>query len=136
MIYFFIRGLIMYNKISYLMIMVLGACSIPTRGEIENATVYHWENNNVVMAKFIQDHKACLGVKYTQPKSRIQSLMDPMTPYTIPRWDGLWATFESRGYREVGQRIAFSIPSNTSIGLESSYKKCMLNLGYKLTYKR
>ncbi|MBD5405377.1 hypothetical protein HDR59_02395 [bacterium] len=125
-------------KINFTLIpvLLLAACSIPTRGEIENANVYHWENNNVVMAKFIEDHKACLGVKYTKPRSRIQNLMDPMTPYTIPKWDGMWATFESRGHREVGQRIAFSVPSNTSVGLESSYKKCMINLGYRLTYKR
>lgn len=116
--------------------LILAACSIPTRGEIDNATVYHWENNNVTMEKFIQDHKACLGVKYTKPKSRIQNLIDPMTPYTIPRWDGMWATFESRSHREVGQRIAFSIPSNSSTGLESAYKKCMINFGYRLTYKR
>ena len=128
----------MFNKFYFILIpmIFLEACSIPTRGEIENATVYHWENPNVVMAKFIEDHKACLGIKYTKPKSRIQSLMDPMTPYTIPKWDGMWATFESRSHREVGQRIAFSVPSNSSANLESAYKKCMLNLGYRLTYKR
>lgn len=128
----------MFYKFKFVLVplCILSACSIPTRGEIENATVYHWENNNVVTAKFIQDHKACLGVKYTKPKSRIQNLLDPMTPYTIPKWDGMWATFESRGHREVGQRIAFSIPSNSSSGLESQYKKCMMNLGYRLTYKR
>lgn len=129
----------MFNKFIIVLVCLMGlsACgSVPVPGNIDDATVFHWENNYVVMEKFIQDHKGCLGVGHTKPRSRMQNLMNPMDPYTIPKWDGMWATFESRSHKETGQRIAFSLPSNSSVSLTNSYRKCMTNLGYYLTYKR
>lgn len=113
-----------------------GCNAFPSNGDINNATVFHWENDYVTMAKFIEDHKGCLGVKGMQIKTQMSNLFNNMKPTTIPKWDGLWVTFESRDYREVGQRIAFSVPSSGANDGINNYKKCMLDSGYRLTYKR
>ncbi|MDR2098702.1 MAG: hypothetical protein LBO78_01595 [Rickettsiales bacterium] len=116
--------------------VVSGCMAVPVPGDVEDSEVFHWEKETVTMEKFISDHKACLGVKNAAPRSRMENLLNPMEPYTMPKWDGMWATFESRGYRETGQRVAFSIPSSGGGTMTGQYRKCMLNLGYALTYKR
>lgn len=114
-----------------------GCLTVPVPGDIDMAEVFHWENEYATMGKFVQDHKTCLGVtQHTQHKSRMKTLVNPMDPMTMPQWDGMWATFESREYKEGGQRIAVSIPSNSSAALSAQYKPCMLAKNYRLTYKR
>jgi len=104
-------------------------------GSLDDATVYHWEHDHATMSKFVQDHKNCLGSTGSGQRSRFANMLSPMEPATVPQWDSLWATFESRGHREVGQRIAFSIPSGES-GQLHSYRGCMEAFGYRITYKR
>jgi hypothetical protein len=116
--------------------LLSGCMSPPVPGDIDEAEVFHWQNDTVTMEKFIKDHKACLGVKHSSPRSRMQNLFNPMDPYTMPKWDGMWATFESRGYRETGQRVAFSIPSSGGGTMTGQYRRCMLDMGYSLAYKR
>ena len=125
-----------YLKYALVVFELSGCASFPVPGNLDDAQVFHWENEYVVMAKFIEDHKACLGVKGPQTKSQMSNLFNNMKPKTVPKWDSLWATFESHDYREIGQRIAFSIPSDGGNGNTNNYKHCMENLGYKLTYKR
>lgn len=125
-----------YIPVSVCLLSLMGCLSIPAPGNIDDAQVFHWENDYVVMAKFIEDHKACLGVRGNRARSQSSNIFNNMKPRTIPKWDSLWATFESRSHREVGQRIAFSIPSDGGNSNASNYKKCMLDLGYRLTYKR
>ena len=125
-----------YLKYSVLSLALSACLSFPVPGNIDDAQVFHWENENVVMAKFIQDHKACLGVRGNQPKSQASNIFNNMKPRTVPTWDSLWATFESNDYREAGQRIAFSIPSDGGNSNTTTYQRCMKELGYRLTYKR
>ena len=125
-----------YIKYTLIALGFSGCLSFPVPGNLDDAQVFHWENEYVVMAKFIEDHKACLGVKGPQTKSQMSNLFNNMKPKTVPKWDSLWATFESHDYREVGQRIAFSIPSDGGNSNTNNYKHCMENLGYRLTYKR
>ncbi|MDR3126453.1 MAG: hypothetical protein LBT92_02370 [Rickettsiales bacterium] len=113
------------------------ACSFyPDNGDLENAFIFHWTHDNVTMEKFVVDHKGCLGVKGRVARNQLDNMLTPMEPMTVPKWDDMWATFESRGYREAGQRIAFSIPSGTSAPMLGSYQTCMQDIGYKLTYRR
>ncbi len=122
---------------NYSWLILVSACNnFPYNGDINNANIFHWEHDYVVMAKFITDHKGCLGVKGVKIGSQAQNIFNNMKPKTIPQWDSLWATFESRDYREAGQRIAFSIPNDGSTDSNNSYRKCMENLGYHLTYRR
>ena len=101
-----------------------------------DATVYHWEHDHVTMSRFVQDHKRCLGLDGRRgERSRWAQWLNPMEPATVPQWDGLWATFESRGYREAGQRIAFSVPSGQTAHIHR-YRECMEGRGYRLTYRR
>ena len=124
-------------KLSFLTGIFLSSCnSFPYNGDINNATVYHWENDYVTMKQFITDHKLCLGVKGNYVGSQEQNIFNNMKPRTIPRWDNLWATFESRDFREAGQRISFSLPSEGGSNSFNSYKKCMETAGYNLTYRR
>ena len=119
--------------------LLLAACdaqSLHDRGSLDDATVYHWENDKVTMNKFVTDHKRCLGTDgSTGQRSRIAEIISPMEPSTVPQWDSIWATFESREYREAGQRIAFSVPSGEG-GQLHRYRECMENLGYRITYRR
>ena len=117
--------------------LILNAClAFPTPGSLEDAQVFHWENSYVTMEKFIQDHKACLGVRGIQTKTQAANIFNNMKPKTVPKWDGLWATFESRSHKEAGQRIAFSIPSEGGNSNGNNYKRCMMDTGYRLTYRR
>ena len=125
-----------YIKYTLLSTILSGCLSFPVPGSLEDAQVFHWENDYVVMAKFIEDHKACLGVKGMQAKSQMSNIFNNMKPKTVPKWDSLWATFESHDYKEAGQRIAFSIPSDGGNANPGNYKRCMEELGYRLTYKR
>ncbi len=129
----------MNNKYFKLLIYTLflnGCLAFPTPGNLDDAHVFHWENNYVTMEKFIDDHKSCLGVRGIQTKTQASNIFNNMKPKTVPKWDSLWATFESRSYKEAGQRIAFSIPSEGGNGNANNYRRCMLDLGYYLTYKR
>ena len=118
------------------LLLLLTACmSLPDNGDIEDATVYHWENEHATMEKFIADHKKCLGADKTPRPTRMHGLLAPMEPSNIPVWDSVWATFESRGYKEAGQRIAFSTPSSGTAGLHN-YQTCMEGMNYRLTYMR
>ena len=125
-----------YIQYSMLFTILSGCLAFPVPGSLEDAHVFHWENEYVVMAKFIEDHKACLGVKGVQPQTQMSNIFNNMKPKTVPKWDSLWATFESHDYREVGQRIAFSIPSDGGNSNPNNYRHCMEELGYRLTYKR
>ena len=124
-------------KLSLFVGVLLSACnSFPYNGDINNATVYHWENDYVTMGQFITDHKLCLGVKGPNIGSQAGNIFNNMKPKTIPKWDNLWATFESRDFREAGQRISFSLPSEGGSNSFNSYRKCMETAGYNLTYRR
>ena len=124
-------------NLSLFAILSISSCnSFPYNGDINNATVYHWENDYVTMKQFIADHKLCLGIKGNYIGSQAQNIFNNMKPRTIPQWDNLWATFESRDFREAGQRISFSLPSEGSSNSFNSYKKCMETVGYNLTYRR
>lgn len=109
-----------------------GCTEVPKKTYIEEAEIYHWYHPHVTVARFVYDHKTCLGIKEIHRKSRFSKILDPTTPYTIPKWDGLWATFESRDGREIGHRIAMSIPSNQSSQGSRTYRKCMFAKGYNL----
>ena len=123
-----------YITISIISILY-GCNSFPYNGNIKDAYIFHWEHDYVVMGKFIEDHKNCLGIKEPNIGSQAGNIFNNMKPKTIPKWDSLWATFESRSYKEAGQRIAFSVPNEGAEG-RNSYQQCMENLGYHLTYKR
>ena len=58
----------------YGLVGLVACMTFPTNGDINNATVFHWENDYVVMAKFIEDHKGCLGVRGVQVKSQMYNL--------------------------------------------------------------
>ncbi|MBN2675666.1 MAG: hypothetical protein JXR30_00240 [Alphaproteobacteria bacterium] len=102
-------------------------------GSLDDADVFHWENETVTMSQFVRDHKHCLGApeRATRP-NRIQKFLLPNKPYTIAKWDSLWATFESRQYGETGQRISLSIPSQGGYDSPNSYRRCMIRKGYLL----
>jgi hypothetical protein len=53
----------------------------------------------------------------------------------MPDWDGLWVTFQSNEYRDVGQRALLSVPPNTASKTVGYYRKCMLKRGYLLRGK-
>ncbi len=120
-----------------LIVFSLAACNaIPVPGNVDDAEVFHWENDYVVMAKFVEDHKLCFGVKQQRVKTQMGNLFGNMRPATVPKWDGIWSTFESRSHREVGQRISFSMPNDGGSYNPNAYRQCMIDLGYRLTYKR
>lgn len=114
--------------------LMLAACSSPNRGSIDDATVLNWENEIVTTEQFVRDHKACLGITRSsyEPRSRIAKLLAPNQSAMMPDWDGLWVTFQSNEYKDVGQRALLSVPSNTTSKSVGSYRKCMLRRGYLL----
>lgn len=114
-------------------LLFLTGCWGAQQGSLDDADVFHWENETVTMRQFVRDHKKCLGApeRATRP-SRIQKFLLPYKPYTVAKWDSLWATFESRRYGEVGQRISLSVPSNTGYASANSYRRCMLRKNYAL----
>ena len=123
-------------KILFLL-LGLTACASANRGSIDDATILNWENDAVTTEQFIRDHKSCLGIKgkdYT-PKSRLAKLLTPNQHDQMPDWDGLWVTFQSNEYRDVGQRALMSVPPNTASKTTGYYRKCMLKRGYLLRGK-
>ena len=114
--------------------LVLTACASANRGSIDDATILNWENESVTMEQFVRDHKACLGINEPSymPRSRISKLLAPNQSGIMPDWDGLWVTFQSNEYKDVGQRALLSVPRNTTSKSVGSYRKCMFRRGYLL----
>ncbi len=123
----------MKNIKKLLIVFLLSGCFGFQKGDISNADVFHWENDKVTIGQFVVDHKQCLGV-YGAPaqQSSWQKMLLPFKPYTVPQWDSIWATFENRDTQETGQRIAYSVPSNSGYASPSSYRKCMMKRDYYL----
>lgn len=122
-------------RIKYLGILLLVAgCASVNRGSIDNATILNWENEAVTTEQFVRDHKSCLGINrspYT-PRSRIAKLLAPNQSGIMPDWDGLWVTFQSNEYKDVGQRALMSVPRNTTSRTVGAYRRCMFRRGYLL----
>ena len=122
-------------KMKFLFLFIaLSACASANRGSIDDATILNWENDAVTTEQFVRDHKSCLGLKdsgYT-PKSRVAKLLSPNQSAQMPDWDGLWVTFQSNEYRDVGQRALLSVPPNSASKTVGYYRKCMLRRGYLL----
>ncbi len=114
--------------------LVLVSCASVNRGSIDDATILNWENEAVTTEQFVRDHKACLGITRPahQPRSRIAKFLAPNQSGQMPDWDGLWVTFQSNEYRDVGQRSLMSVPRNTTSKSVGSYRKCMFRRGYLL----
>ena len=112
----------------------LASCASVNRGSIDDATVLNWENAAVTTEQFVRDHKACLGINKPayQPRSRIAKLIAPNQSGIMPDWDGLWVTFQSNEYRDIGQRSLLSVPRNTTSKSVGAYRKCMFRRGYLL----
>jgi len=122
-------------RIKYLgILLIVAACASPNRGSIDNATVLNWENEAVTTEQFVRDHKACLGITKPSymPRSRISKLLAPNQSGMMPDWSGLWVTFQSNEYKDVGQRSLMSVPRNTTSKSVGSYRKCMFRRGYLL----
>lgn len=119
---------------TFLSLIVLFGCASPNRGSIDNATVLNWENEAVTTEQFVRDHKACLGIDRPSylPRSRIAKLISPNQSAIMPEWDGLWVTFQSNEYRDVGQRSLMSVPRNTASKSVGAYRRCMFRRGYLL----
>jgi hypothetical protein len=94
----------------------------------------NWENEKVTTEQFVRDHKSCLGVTRPAhaPRSRLAKLIAPNQSSQMPDWEGLWVTFQSNEYRDVGQRSLMSVPSNSSSKSVGAYRKCMFRRGYLL----
>lgn len=122
-------------KIKYIIFcLFLISCASANRGSIDDATVLNWENDAVTTEQFVRDHKSCLGINtdnYT-PRSRIAKLLAPNQSGQMPDWDGLWVTFQSNEYRDIGQRALLSVPRNTTSKSIGTYRKCMFRRGYLL----
>ena len=116
------------------LLLLLGACASVNSGHIDNATILNWENEAVTTEQFVHDHKACLGINNNpyKPRSRIAKLLAPNQSGMMPDWDGLWVTFQSNEYRDVGQRSLMSVPRNTTSKSVGAYRKCMFRRGYLL----
>lgn len=118
----------------FVFIAILAGCASVNRGSIDNATILNWENEAVTTEQFVRDHKSCLGItksEYT-PRSRIAKLLAPNQSSIMPDWDGLWVTFQSNEYKDVGQRSLMSVPRNTTSKSVGAYRKCMFRRGYLL----
>ncbi len=116
------------------LLALLTACASVNTGSIDDATVLNWENEAVTTEQFVRDHKACLGIDRPahQPRSRIAKLISPNQSAVMPDWDGLWVTFQSNEYRDVGQRNLMSVPRNTTSRTVGAYRRCMFRRGYLL----
>ena len=119
------------------LLLILSACASANRGSIDDATILNWENDAVTTEQFVRDHKSCLGIKDTNyvPRSRIAKLLSPNQSAQMPDWDGLWVTFQSNEYKDVGQRALLSVPPNKASKTVGYYRKCMLRRGYLLRAK-
>ena len=116
------------------LLLALTACASANRGSIDDATILNWENEAVTTEQFVRDHKSCLGLKskdYT-PRSRISRLISPNQNDQMPNWDGIWVTFQSNEYTDVGQRALMSDPRNRASKTVGAYRRCMLRRGYLL----
>jgi hypothetical protein len=115
-------------------LLILTACASVNRGSIDDATILNWENEAVTTEQFVRDHKACLGINKPahQPRSRIAKMLSPNQSAMMPDWDGLWVTFQSNEYRDVGQRSLMSVPRNTASRTIGAYRRCMFRRGYLL----
>jgi len=120
-----------------LLFAVLSACASANRGSIDDATILNWENEAVTTEQFVRDHKSCLGIKSKDysPRSRISKLLSPNQSSQMPDWDGLWVTFQSNEYTDVGQRALLSVPPNSASKTTGYYRKCMFQRGYLLRAK-
>ena len=115
-------------------LLALTACASANRGSIDDATILNWENESVTTEQFVRDHKSCMVLKskdYT-PRSRIARLLSPNQSDQMPDWDGIWVTFQSNEYRDVGQRALMSVPRNKASKTVGAYRRCMLRRGYLL----
>ena len=122
-------------RFKYLVLLLaLSGCASVNRGSIDDATILNWENESVTMEQFVRDHKACLGIDKPSymPRSRIAKLLSPNQSSIMPDCDGLWVTFQSNEYRDVGQRALLSVPRNTTSKSVGAYRKCMFRRGYLL----
>ena len=118
----------------FALLLTLGACASVNSGNIDNATILNWENEAVTTEQFVRDHKACLGIttKSYTPRSRIAKLLSPNQSGMMPDWDGLWVTFQSNEYKDVGQRSLMSVPRNATSKSVGAYRRCMFRRGYLL----
>ena len=116
------------------LLIVLSSCASMNRGSIDNATILNWENEAVTTEQFVRDHKSCLVIRQSpyKPRSRIAKMLAPNQSGMMPDWDGLWVTFQSNEYRDVGQRALLSVPRNTTSKSVGAYRKCMFRRGYLL----
>lgn len=127
-------------KFTYIAIVItssalLSGCLVPPkRVSLDNATVYNWQHDYVTFQQFSRDHMNCFGIKEAPMQSQFMKTLDPLSPRVMPKWDGVWATFENRTYRETSQRIAVQLPPGTTGWPVSRYKKCMYQKGYYLIY--
>ena len=122
-------------RIKYIVFaIILAGCASANRGSLDDATILNWENGSVTMEQFVRDHKSCLGINEPSymPRSRISKLLAPNQSDIMPDWDGLWVTFQSNEYRDVGQRALLSVPRNTTSKSVGAYRKCMFRRGYLL----
>lgn len=115
-------------------LFLLVGCASPNRGSIDDATILNWENEAVTTEQFVRDHKSCLGINEPSylPRSRIAKLLAPNQSGMMPDWDGLWVTFQSNEYKDVGQRALLSVPRNQSSKTVGAYRRCMFRRGYLL----
>ena len=127
----------MRMKYLFLLPIFLVACASGNHGSIDDATILNWENDAVTTEQFVRDHKSCLGIKSKdyEPRSRIAKLLSPNQSAQMPKWDGLWVTFQSNEYQDVGQRALLSVPPNQASKTTGYYRKCMLRRGYLLCGK-
>lgn len=114
--------------------LTLTSCASVNSGSIDDATVLNWENDAVTTEQFVRDHKACLGIKQKsyEPRSRIARLLAPNQSALMPDWDGLWVTFQSNEYRDIGQRSLVSVPRSSTSKTTGAYRRCMFRRGYLL----
>ena len=121
----------------FIAIISLYSCASVNSGSIDDATILNWENDAVTVEQFVRDHKSCLGVNTPShiPRSRIAKLLSPNQSPQMPKWDGLWVTFQSNEYADIGQRSLMSVPPNSSSKSVGAYRKCMFKHGYLLRAK-
>ena len=117
-----------------IVLLTLSACASVNRGSIDDATVLNWENEMVTTEQFVRDHKSCLGITTNEyaPRSRVAKLISPNQSAQMPDWDGLWVTFQSNEYRDVGQRALLSVPRSQTSKTVGAYRRCMFRRGYLL----
>ena len=122
------------RMLKVILFLGLVGCASPNSGSIDNATILNWENESVTTEQFVRDHKSCLGINQPSymPRSRLAKLLSPNQSARMPDWDGLWVTFQSNEYKDVGQRSLLSVPRNTTSKSVGSYRKCMFRRGYLL----